>query len=224
MIDLNKVQKPVRYIGNESNAILEKPEAEVRVAFCFPDVYEVAMSYTGLHLLYGLLNEQSWIWCERCFAPWPDYEKLLREEKVLLTSLESHTPLKDFDLVGFSLQHEMLYTNVLTMLDVGGIPLETKDRTDANPIVIAGGPCVLNPAPMQDFIDAFVMGEGEEVFVEICAAIRTLKQNKASRETILREISHIPGVFVPALYEQETNRFGENHSIETEIHRCSTIN
>ena len=163
------------------------------MAFCFPDVYEVAMSYTGLHLLYGLLNEKPWIWCERCFAPWPDYEKVLKEEKTYLTSLESHTPLQDFPLVAFSLQHEMLNTNVLTMLDCGGIPLHAQDRADTDPIVIAGGPCALNPAPMQDFIDAFVMGEGEEVFIEICEAMRSppakkrfTKNNSAGIKPYLR--------------------------------------
>ncbi|MDX9754392.1 MAG: TIGR03960 family B12-binding radical SAM protein [bacterium] len=209
MIDLNKVQKPVRYIGNEWNAVTEKPTAELRAALCFPDVYEVGMSYLGLQILYGLLNEQPWLWCERSFAPWPDYEELLRNEYSPLTTLESNTPLRQMDLVGFSLQHEMLYTNILTMLDLGGIPLESRERDEADPLVIAGGPCVFNPGPLQDFVDAFILGEGEEVMLILCETVRGFKTLPLSRQERLITLSQIPGVFVPALYTYQTNRLGE---------------
>jgi radical SAM family uncharacterized protein/radical SAM-linked protein len=208
MPDLNKVQKPVRYIGHEWNAVHHKENASLRMAFCFPDVYEVGMSYLGLQILYGLLNEQEHIWCERAFAPWPDYEQLLREEHAPLTTLESDTPLHEMDIVGFSLQHEMLYSNVLTMLDLGGIALECKDRHEG-PIIIAGGPCVYNPGPLHDFIDAFVLGEGEEVLLELCNTIIALREANTTRQETLIAISQIPGVFVPAMYEYTYNRLGE---------------
>ncbi len=208
-INLNTVEKPVRYIGGEWNAVLSKPDADLRFAIAYPDVYEVGMSYLGIQILYGLLNEQPWIWCERSFAPWSDLEAALRRNHALLGTVESGTPLKDLDILGFSLQHEMLYTNVLTMLELGGIPIAARDRTDGHPLVIAGGPCAYNPMPMVDFIDAFVIGEGEDVALELCERVRTLKREGAGRARLLTELGKISGVFVPSLYEYETNRLGE---------------
>ncbi|MBD3265935.1 TIGR03960 family B12-binding radical SAM protein, partial [bacterium] len=209
MIDLNSVQKPVRYIGNEWNAVTSKPEATLRMAFCFPDVYEVGMSYLGLQILYGLLNEHESIWCERAFAPWPDYEEALRREHEPLKTLESQTPLSEMDIIGFSVQHEMLYSNILTMLDLGNIPLEQNQREGSAPIIIAGGPCVYNPTPLVDFVDAFLLGEGEELLPVFCKAYRDLRDRGAGRDVILHELARIPGVFVPSLYRWETNRLGE---------------
>lgn len=208
-MNLNTVEKPVRYIGNEWNAAMRKPEARLRFAIAYPDVYEVGMSFLGLQILYGLLNERDWIWCERVFAPWPDLEAKLREEKSFLTTVESETPLKDLHVLGFSLQHEMLYTNVLAMLDLGGVPIEAKDRNASHPLVIAGGPCAYNPMPMVDFIDAFVIGEGEDVAVELCETVDRLRGEGADRLAILKALARIEGIFVPTLYRDEINRQGE---------------
>lgn len=208
-MDLMSVQKPVRYIGDEWNAVMEKPNADLRFAFSYPDVYEVGMSYLGLQILYGLLNQQPWIWCERVFAPWPDLERQMREEKALLGTLESGTALRDMHIVGFSLQHEMLYSNVLAMLELGGIPIEAQGRADNAPLIIAGGPCAYNPSPMSDFIDAFVIGEGEEVTLEICEVYREWRKSGAPRKSLLEALSRIDGVFVPACYACENNRHGE---------------
>ncbi|MBZ0255183.1 TIGR03960 family B12-binding radical SAM protein, partial [bacterium] len=208
-MELKTVQKPVRYVGSEWNAVTSKPEAKLRFAFSYPDVYEVGMSFLGLQILYGLMNENPDFWCERVFAPWPDLEKQIRDEGALLGTVETGTALNELDIVGFSLQHEMLYTNVLTMLELGGIPKFAKDRTNADPLIIAGGPCAFNPMPMVDFIDCFVIGEGEDVILEISHKYLELKEANASREDVLREMGRIEGVFVPTLYEYETNRFGE---------------
>ncbi|MDP8242997.1 MAG: TIGR03960 family B12-binding radical SAM protein [Candidatus Hinthialibacter antarcticus] len=208
-MELKSVQKPVRYIGSEWNAVTSKPEAKLRFAFSYPDVYEVGMSFLGLQILYGLMNENPDFWCERVFAPWPDLEKQIRDEGSVLGTVESGTALNEMDIIGFSLQHEMLYTNVLTMLDLGGVPMFAKDRTNADPLIIAGGPCAFNPMPMVDFIDCFVVGEGEDVILELSQRYLELKESNASRDEILRAFGRIEGVFVPTLYEYETNRFDE---------------
>ncbi len=209
MTNLNAVEKPVRYVGQEWNAVTHKPSARLRFAFSYPDIYEVGMSFLGLQIMYGLLNEKEWIWCERAFAPWPDHEKQLRQAGEPLTTLESKTPLHEMDIIGFSLQHEMLYTNVLAMLDLSGIPLSTRERNENHPIIIAGGPCAFNPMPMSQFIDAFIIGEGEEVTLELCQKYLETKEHQASRHEILREFAKIEGVFVPAFYEEITNRYDE---------------
>lgn len=206
---LGRVEKPVRYTGAEWNAAVSKPDARLRFAFAYPDVYEVGMSFLGLQIIYGILNEQDWIWCERAFCPWPDREAQLRAANETLATRESGTPLRDMHIVGFSLQHEMMYTNVLTMLDLGGIPLEAANRGDNDPIVIAGGPSAYNPMPMADFIDAFVIGEGEDVVMEICERVDALRDKGASRAEILYALGRIPGIYAPSLYDIETNRLGE---------------
>ena len=166
---LSLVSKPVRYLGQEIHSIKKDP-AEVKLRFClaFPDVYEVGMSHLGIQILYHILNGKKGIACERAFAPWVDMEKVLREKKIPLSSLESSTPLNQFDIVGFSLQYELCFTNVLNMLDLSDIPLFSKDRDDRFPLIIAGGPLTFNPAPVADFFDAMVIGDGEEVVLEIC--------------------------------------------------------
>jgi radical SAM family uncharacterized protein/radical SAM-linked protein len=194
-------EKPSRYIGAEVNAV-HKDKAEVRFLLAFPDTYEVGMSHLGLQILYSILNEIPYVAAERCFAVWPDREKQLRDGRIPLTSLESLTPLADFDVVGFSLQYELSYTNILNMLDLGGIPLTRAKRQDGHPLIIAGGPCCFNPAPLVDFIDAFVIGEGEEVVGEITAIIRAGKKNALSRNNLLNQLAKIPGIYVPAVHEK----------------------
>jgi radical SAM family uncharacterized protein/radical SAM-linked protein len=194
-------EKPSRYIGAEVNAV-RKNNVEVRFLLAFPDTYEVGMSHLGLQILYSILNEIPYVAAERCFAVWPDREKQLREGKIPLTSLESQRPLKDFDIIGFSLQYELSYTNVLNMLDLGGVPLDRKQRKDGHPLIIAGGPCCFNPAPLVDFIDAFVIGEGEEVVGEITAAIRAGKKSSLSRNDLIEQLAKIPGIYAPAVHKK----------------------
>lgn len=192
-------EKPSRYIGMEVNTF-RKDKAEVRFVLAFPDTYEIGMSHHGMQILYSILNEIPYVAAERCFAPWPDREKQLREMKIPLTSLESQIPLADFDIAGFSLQYELSYTNLLNMLDLAGIPLARKDRQGRHPLIIAGGPCCFNPAPLVDFIDAFVIGEGEEIIGEITAAIREGKNKSLFRNDLINGLAKIPGVYVPAIH------------------------
>ncbi|MHB8054997.1 MAG: TIGR03960 family B12-binding radical SAM protein [Candidatus Aminicenantales bacterium] len=197
-----RVEKPGRYTGGEWNSIRKDP-ARVRlsVALAFPDVYEIGMSYLGQKILYDQLNAEADWRAERVFAPWPDMEEALRASGIPLFSLESRTPLSAFDIVGFSLLYELNYSNVLTMLDLGGIALRAADRPDSAPIVIAGGPAVFNPEPVADFFDAMVAGDGEEAFPEILELLISLKARRASRPEILRVLAGVSGVYVPSLYE-----------------------
>lgn len=196
------VQKPGRYVGGEWNAVRKDwTPGRVTVCLAFPDVYEIGMSHLGIKILYGILNGRDDCLCERAFAPWPDFEKVLRDNRIPLYSLESRRPLADFDIVGFSIGHELSYANLLTMLDLGGIPLFARERSDADPIVIAGGPAVLNPEPVAAFIDAFVIGDGEEAVGEIVDAYRSSgRRAPGSRGALLRKLALIPGVYVPSLY------------------------
>ncbi|HHY05979.1 MAG TPA: TIGR03960 family B12-binding radical SAM protein [Clostridia bacterium] len=202
---LPKVRKPLRYLGNEYNTVKKDWKAvKLRSLFAFPDVYEVGMSHLGLQILYGLVNEQAEYLMERVFAPWPDMEEELRIRGLPLFSLESLRPLTDFDCIGFTLQYEMSYTNILNILDLGGIPLQAKERGNEKPIIMAGGPCVYNPEPLVDFIDFFVLGEGEEVLLEIfevMAEHRILRQGKQDKKVLLKELACIQGVYVPAFYK-----------------------
>ena len=197
------VEKPARYVGGEWNAV-HKSTAEVntRIALCFPDTYEIGMSHLGLKILYSLLNKRDGWAAERVYAPWPDMEAKLRERSIPLLSLESYTPLGDFDVVGFSLQYEMTYTNVLTMLDLGGIPIHTQERSLDDPLVIAGGPTVYSCEPVADFIDVFVIGDGEETFPELVSRYIELRDSEMdlTREQVLKEIARIEGMYVPSLY------------------------
>ncbi len=197
---LSRVEKPSRYIGGEVNSYKKKETGRgLMFALAFPDVYEVGMSHLGIQILYSILNENSDITAERVFAPWPDLEERLRAEGVPLCSLESRTPLSGFDVVGFSLQYELSFTNVLNMLELGGIPVRAAERSDASPIIIAGGPCCFNPAPMADFIDAFAVGEGEEAVTEIAGAVLEGKRNGLTRKEVLEKLAGIEGVYVPSL-------------------------
>ena len=183
---LEKVQKAPRYTGGEMNtAVKSWDEAELRFAFCFPDTYEVGMSHLGMKILYAAINAQPWSLCERVCMPWVDMMALMQEENVPLFSLESRHPINEFDVVGFTLQYEMSYTNVLAMLKMGNIPLRREDRREEDPIVVAGGPCAFNPEPLADFIDAFMVGDGEEQIVELNAVIRDARKDGLSRQELL---------------------------------------
>ncbi|MBR0415368.1 MAG: TIGR03960 family B12-binding radical SAM protein [Clostridia bacterium] len=198
------VQKPARYTGGEPNSVVkEKTQVDVRFAFCFPDKYEIGMSHLGMKILYGLLNEMPGVWCERCFAPDIDMEEIMRTEGIELFALESGDALKDFDFIGFTLQYEMCYTNVLNMLSLAGIPLLSKDREGLQNIVIMGGPCVCNPEPIADFADVICLGEGEELLPEVVECYRRCKQNGESRAEFLRKAAQIEGVYIPSFYEVE---------------------
>ena len=199
---LLEVQKPSRYIGGEVGSIIkDKSEIDVRFAFCFPDTYDIGMSHLGMKILYSLTNERENYWCERCFAPGEDFEAIMRENDIPLYALESLDPIKDFDFIGFTMQYELSYTNVLNMLDLAGIPIYAKDRTtELTQIVVAGGPCVCNPEPLADFFDIFILGEGEEVNLELMDLYAEMKKNGASRLDFLRKASQIEGVYVPQFY------------------------
>lgn len=203
---LLKVQKPGRYVGGEMNSVIkDKSKVDVRFAFCFPDVYEVGMSHLGMKILYSLFNSKEHIWCERVFAPWIDMEEQMRKNNIPLYALESGDPLSDFDFIGFTLQYELSFTNILNMLELGGIPVRSENRTELKNIVCAGGPCACNPEPIADFIDLFFIGEGEEVDLEVIELYHECKKNNESKESFLIKASQIKGVYVPSLYNVEYN-------------------
>lgn len=197
------VVKPIRYQGNEYNAVHKNWEdCAVRMVFAFPDLYEVGMSHLGLQILYGLVNDQPDLLMERTFAPWVDMEKLLREKGLPLFSLESYRPVRDFDFMGFTLQYEMSFTNILNMLDLGGIPLKAKERDDSYPIIIAGGPCAYNPEPLADFFDLIVLGDGEEALLKVLRLAKEFKKHgRIAKEEFLAEAVNYRGIYVPAFYE-----------------------
>ncbi len=206
---LPTVQKPARYTGGEFNEIQKNPaDVRVRVAFCFPDTYEIGMSNVGMRILYGVMNEMEGVWCERVFAPWGDMEDAMRQHNLPLWALESQDPVKDFDMVAFTIGYEMAYSNVLNMMRLAGIPLRSSDRHDLKGIVFAGGVCAFNPEPLADFIDFFSLGEGEESTVEIVSLYDRAKAEAWSKEQFLEEVSKIPGVYVPSFYRHEYNEDG----------------
>lgn len=214
---LLEVQKPSRYIGGEVGSIIkDKSEIDVRFAFCFPDTYDIGMSHLGMKILYSLTNERENYWCERCFAPSEDFEKIMRENYIPLYALESLDPIKDFDFIGFTMQYELSYTNVLNMLDLAGIPIYARDRTDElTQIVVAGGPCVCNPEPLADFFDLFILGEGEEVNLELMDLYNEMKKQGASRKEFLQRACQIEGVYVPEFYRFSYKPDGTVEKVET---------
>ncbi|WP_026518919.1 TIGR03960 family B12-binding radical SAM protein [Butyrivibrio sp. FCS006] len=209
------IEKPERYIGNEVNSVVkDKGQIDIRFAFCFPDVYEIGMSHLGIQILYGMFNSYDDVWCERVYSPWMDMDALMREKNIPLFALESQDPVKDFDFLGFTIQYEMCYTNILQVLDLSGIPLKTADRTWDDPIVIGGGPCTYNPEPIADFFDIFYIGEGETRYRELFDLYKDAKKRGISRMDFLHEAAKIPGIYVPSFYDVKYKEDGTIASME----------
>ncbi len=206
---LEKVEKPGRYIGGEYNEVIKEKEGKTRMVFCFPDTYEIGMSNLGMKILCGVLNEMDSVWCERCFAPWPDFGKILKENGFPLYALESGDPVKDFDICAFTIQYELCYTNILYMLDLAGIPFYAKDRGEEYPVLLCGGPCTYNPEPFADFFDVMSIGEGEEALPELLRLYEKCKKEGKSKKEFLREASHLNGFYVPSLYDVTYKENGE---------------
>ena len=203
------VQKPARYTGGEWGEVKKDlSDIRVRVAFCFPDTYEIGMSNVGMRILYGVMNRMEGVWCERVFAPWGDMEEQMRQHQLPLWALESQDPVKDFDMIAFSIGYEMAYSNILNMLDLSGVPLHSADRHDLKNIVFAGGVCAFNPEPLADFIDFFSLGEGEDITVEIVSLYDQAKAEGWSKDAFLHAVAKIPGVYVPGFYRHEYNPDG----------------
>ena len=199
---LLKVQKPGRYVGGEPGEVIkDKKQVEVRFAFCFPDTYEVGMSHLGMKILYSLFNRTEYIWCERVFAPWTDMEELMRKNNIPLYARESGDPVSDFDFIGFTLQYELSYTNMLNMLRMSNVPIRSADRKELKNIVVAGGPCACNPEPIADFVDMFFIGEGEEGDLEGMELFRKCRAEGCGKREFLERCAQIEGVYVPSLYE-----------------------
>ena len=206
---LLNVQKPARYLGGEYNQIVkDRADVDVRVAFCFPDTYEIGMSNIGMRILYGVMNEMEGVWCERVFAPWGDMEAEMRKHGLPLWALESHDPVSAFDLIAFTIGYEMSYTNILNMLDLAGVPLLAKDREGLENIVFGGGVCTVNPEPLADFFDFFSLGEGEDSTREIVECYRAAKRAGKGKAEFLLDVAKIPGDYVPSLYEHSYNSDG----------------
>ncbi|MBQ7265656.1 MAG: TIGR03960 family B12-binding radical SAM protein [Firmicutes bacterium] len=206
---LLQVEKPGRYIGNEGGMEIKDPsKTDIRFAFCFPDVYEVGMSHLGLQILYFFLNRREDTYCERAFAPWHDMEEKMRENALPLFSLETFTPLKEFDFVGFTLQYEMSYTNVINMLDLSGIPIFAKDRKEEDPLIIGGGPCTYNPEPLADFFDIFYIGEGEVSYDELLDTYKKNKKAGGTKFDFLKAACRIKGIYIPSFYDVSYNDDG----------------
>lgn len=211
---LSLVQKPARYTGGELNSVIkDKHSVDVRFAFCFPDVYEIGMSHLGGKILYSVLNNLDYVWCERVYAPWVDFEEQMRCKGIKLYGLESGDSIDKFDFIGFSLMYEMSYTNILNMLDLAGLPVRAADRTELSPIVIFGGPCTCNPEPLAPFADIICIGEGEEVLCEVTDLYRKCKKNNESKQEFLRKAAKIQGIYVPSFYDVSYNCDGTVNSV-----------
>ncbi len=206
---LLKVDKPARYIGGEVNSVMkDKNEVVIRFAMCFPDVYEIGMSHLGIQILYDMFNQREDVWCERVYSPWPDLDKVMREENIPLFALESQDPIREFDFLGITIQYEMCYTNILQILDLSQIPLRAADRTEEDPLVMGGGPCTYNPEPLAPFFDLFYIGEGETVFYELLDAYKEYKKAGRSKKEFLERAAEIPGIYVPAFYDTQYKENG----------------
>ena len=201
---LPKVEKPARYTGGEFGEII-KTNPELTFALCFPDTYEIGMSHLGSRILYNILNKIDGIACERAYAPWVDMEKLMREDNIPMYSLETKRPLRNFDVIGFSLLYELCYTNILTMLELSGIPFYASQRDDSYPLIVCGGPCVCNPEPIAPFFDAVMFGDGEEMIVEFANICRQAKKEKLNKKELLMRLKDIEGVYIPSYYKPEYN-------------------
>lgn len=206
---LLNIEKPARYIGGEVNSVMkDKDKVDIRFAMCFPDVYEIGMSHLGIQILYDMFNRREDTWCERVYSPWLDLDKVLREKNIQLFALESQDPVRDFDFLGITIQFEMCYTNILQILDLSHIPLHAADRTEADPIVIGGGPCAYNPEPLAEFFDIFYIGEGETVYDELLDTYKAWKKSGGSRKEFLRQAARIEGLYVPQFYDATYNEDG----------------
>lgn len=209
------VQKPGRYVGGEAGSVVkDKKDVFMRFAFCFPDTYEIGMSHLGIKILYGLYNSIPDVWCERVFTPWTDMEAEMRKRDIPLYGLESGDAINEFDFVGFTLQYELSYSNILLMLELGKVPLLAKDRKDGDPLVICGGPCACNAEPLADFVDIFSLGDGEEVGIELFDTYRECKKKGLSREDTLRELAKIDGLYIPAYYDVTYKEDGTIESVK----------
>ena len=206
---LLSIQQPARYIGGEINSVCKDPSSvDVRFAMCFPDVYDIGMSHLGIQILYDMLNKMPDVYCERVYSPWTDLDAIMREKHIPLFAIESQDPVKDFDILGITLQYEMCYTNILQILDLSGIPLHGSDWTWDDPIVIGGGPCAYNPEPIAEFFDLFYIGEGETAYRQLIDIYKDSRKNGESRETFLKRAAGVPGIYVPSLYEPEYHEDG----------------
>lgn len=199
---LLKIEKPARYIGNEVNSVMkDKDKVDIRLAMCFPDVYEIGMSHLGIQILYDMFNQREDVWCERVYSPWLDLHKIMKEEQIPLFALESQDPIREFDFLGITIQYEMCYTNILQILDLSRIPIHSRDRSEADPIVIGGGPCTYNPEPLAEFFDIFYIGEGETVYDELLDAYKEYRAAGKSRIEFLERAAQIEGLYVPMFYD-----------------------
>ncbi len=206
---LQKIEKPARYIGNEVNSVMKNPgEVDIRFVMCFPDVYEIGMSHLGMQILYHMFNERADTWCERVFSPWMDLDLILRQKGIPLFALESQEPIRNFDFLGITIQYEMCYTNILQILDLGQIPFYARERGEEYPLVIGGGPCVLNPEPLAPFFDLFYIGEGEVVYPELLDTYAQMKGEGKGKEEFLEAAAKIPGIYVPSFYNVEYKEDG----------------
>ena len=206
---LLKIEKPARYIGNEVNAVIKNPEeVEIRIAMCFPDVYEIGMSHLGIQILYDMFNRFTDVWCERVYSPWVDLDQIMREKQIPLFALESQDPIKDMDFLAITIQYEMCYTNILQILDLSGIPLSAEERTWEHPIVIGGGPCTYNPEPIAEFFDLFYIGEGETRYRQLFDLYLESRRMGESRVEFLRKAAKVPGIYAPMFYTVEYKEDG----------------
>lgn len=206
---LLKIEKPARYIGGEVNAVMkDKEKVDIRFAMCFPDVYEIGMSHLGIQILYDMFNRREDVWCERVYSPWLDLDEVMRKEHIPLFALESQDPIREFDFLGITIQYEMCYTNILQILDLSGIPLHSKDRTEQDPIVIGGGPCTYNPEPLAEFFDLFYIGEGETVYDQLLDLYKENQRNGGTRAQFLEKAAKIEGIYVPSFYTVDYNEDG----------------
>lgn len=221
---LLQIEKPARYVGNEINMVKKNPkDVDVRFAFCFPDVYEVGMSYLGMQILYYFLNRRDDTYCERVYAPWTDMEELMRQNNIPLFALESQEAINKFDIVAFTLQYEMSYTNIINMLDLAGIPIWSKDRKENDPIICAGGSCAYNPEPLADIIDFFYIGEGEVLYDDIIQLYKTNKEAGGSREDFLEKLLDFDGIYVPKFYDVKYKDSGEIESFKPNNPKAKSV-
>ena len=221
---LLSIEKPARYIGNEVNSVMKDPEqVDIRFAMCFPDVYEIGMSHLGIQILYHMFNERPDVWCERVYSPWPDLDARMRKDNIPLFALESQDPIRAFDFLGITIQFEMCYTNILQVLELSGIPLEASERTEEDPIVIGGGPCVYNPEPIAEFFDIFYLGEGETAYDQLFDAYKKNKAEGKSRREFLEAACQIPGIYVPMFYDAEYQEDGTLHSFTRNYEKAPEV-